>query len=157
MYHSPELSAIARAIIDANLYGVLGTADTSGLPWVSPVYYAAAHYSEFFWVSSPHARHSLNLAARPQLSLVIFNSQAPIGTGQAVYVSAVAEALPEVDMERGLDIYSRSALAHGGRAFTPADVQAQASRRLYRAIASEHWILDPDPSRPGDNRIRVTV
>src|SRR5713226_6113742 len=103
MNHSPELSAIARAIIDANLYGVLGTADASGLPWVSPVYYAAAHYSEFYWLSSPQARHSLNLAARPQLSLVIFNSQATVGTGQAVYMSAVAAVLPAVDLAQGLD------------------------------------------------------
>jgi hypothetical protein len=30
-------AAIARAIIDANLYMVLATADQAGRPWVSPV------------------------------------------------------------------------------------------------------------------------
>jgi hypothetical protein len=39
------------------------------------------------------ARHSRNLAARPQVSIVIFDSHARIGMGQAVYVSAVAEEL----------------------------------------------------------------
>ncbi|MEP7356121.1 MAG: pyridoxamine 5'-phosphate oxidase family protein [Anaerolineales bacterium] len=153
----PQPTAIARAIIDANQYLVLGTADAAGLPWVSPVYFASAAYTEFFWASSPQTRHSLNLAARPEVSLVIFDSHAPLNTGQAVYVSAVAELVPEAGLERGLDVYSRSASAHGGRAFTLAEMRPPARLRLYRATASEHWILDPDPSRPGDNRIRVTV
>ena len=36
----PDLGAIAKAIIDSNLYLTLGTADEAGRPWVSPVYYA---------------------------------------------------------------------------------------------------------------------
>jgi nitroimidazol reductase NimA-like FMN-containing flavoprotein (pyridoxamine 5'-phosphate oxidase superfamily) len=46
-------AAAARAIIDANRYMVLATADGSGLPWASPVYYAPAGYSEFYWVLRP--------------------------------------------------------------------------------------------------------
>ena len=35
--NSPEeLAAIARGIVGANLYMVLGTADEDGRPWVSP-------------------------------------------------------------------------------------------------------------------------
>jgi pyridoxamine 5'-phosphate oxidase-like protein len=34
-------AAIARAIIDSDLYMALGTSDAGGRPWVSPVYYAA--------------------------------------------------------------------------------------------------------------------
>ena len=60
-----DLGAIARTIIEANMYMVLGTADKTGRPWVSPVYYAFAGYNEFYWVSSPEARHSRNLATRP--------------------------------------------------------------------------------------------
>ena len=75
------------------MYMVLGTADESGQPWVSPVYYASAEYKEYYWVSSPEVRHSRNIAIRPQVSIVIFDSQAPIGTGQGVYMSAIAEEL----------------------------------------------------------------
>ena len=35
-----DLGATAKAIIDANLYRVIGTADQAGRPWASPVYYA---------------------------------------------------------------------------------------------------------------------
>lgn len=48
-----DLGSVARTIIDSNLYMTLATADGAGTPWASPVYYAVAGYTEFFWVSSP--------------------------------------------------------------------------------------------------------
>jgi general stress protein 26 len=42
----------ARAIIDASLYLVLATADGTGRPWSSPVYFAHDGYAEFLWVSA---------------------------------------------------------------------------------------------------------
>ena len=68
----------------------LGTADEHGHPWVTPVWFAPADDHELFWVSSPQARHSRNLAARPQVSIVVFDSQVPVGSAAAVYMPAVA-------------------------------------------------------------------
>lgn len=150
-----DLGALARTIIDSNMYMVLGTADESGQPWVTPVYYAFAGYKEFYWVSSPEVRHSRNIAVRPQISIVIFDSRVPIGTGQGVYMSAFAEELTGVDLERGIEIFSRSSLAHGGHEWTQEDVGETTLYRLYRATASEHWIRDP-LGRP-DHRTPVTV
>jgi nitroimidazol reductase NimA-like FMN-containing flavoprotein (pyridoxamine 5'-phosphate oxidase superfamily) len=81
-------AAVAKAIIDANLYMVLATADRDCNPWVSPVYYAPDGYRDFFWVSRPEARHSRNLSARAggEIAIVIFDSSVPIDTGQAVYL-----------------------------------------------------------------------
>ena len=156
MNQQEDLGAIARAIIEANLYMVLGTADETGRPWVSPVYYAAEGYIEFFWVSSPEATHSRNIAARPQVSIVVFNSQVPIGTGQGVYMSAVAEELEGDDLDRGIDVFSRRSQAHGAqREWTLADVRSPALYRLYRATASEHSLLDPAASP--DQRTPVTI
>ncbi len=138
-----DLGTVAKAIIDSNMYMVLGTSDESGQPWVSPVYYASSGYKEFYWVSSPEVRHSLNIALHPQISIVVFNSQAPIGTGQGVYMLAVAEQLTGVDLDQGIEIYSRTSLGHGGHEWKPDNVQAPAIYRLYRATTSEHWILDP--------------
>ena len=52
MSHPEELRIIARSILDSNRYMTLATADETGLPWVSPVWYAPARYREFFWVCS---------------------------------------------------------------------------------------------------------
>jgi hypothetical protein len=144
---------VARAIIDGNRYMVLGTADEGGRPWVSPVYYAPSEYSDMYWVSSPQAQHSRNLVARPELSIVVVDSQAPVGQGQGVYMSAVAELPTGPDLDRGIGIFSRVSVSHGARPWTLEDVQEPAPLRLYRARASEHWVLDPE--RRPDQRIRV--
>jgi nitroimidazol reductase NimA-like FMN-containing flavoprotein (pyridoxamine 5'-phosphate oxidase superfamily) len=147
-----EPAALAREIIDASLYMVLGTADEAGQPWVSPVYYAPADYRYFFWVSRPEARHSQNLEARPQLSLVIFDSSVPIGTGRGVYVSAMAEPLVEAGQAEAIETFSRRSLAHGGHEWTLADVRPPAALRLYRATAIEIEVVDGD-----DRRVPVTL
>ncbi len=150
-----DLGILARTIIDSNMYMVLGTADESGQPWVSPVYYASAEYKEVYWVSSPEVKHSRNIAMRPQVSIVIFDSQAPIGTGQGVYMSGIAEELTGAELDQGIAIFSRSSLAHGGHEWKLEDVGASTLYRLYRVTASEHWIRDP-VGRP-DHRTPVMV
>jgi len=150
---SEELDRIARAIIDDNRYMVLGTADEGGRPWVSPVYYAPSGYAELYWVSSPEAQHSRNLAARQELSIVVFDSQAPVGEGQGVYMSADAEQLTSVDAERGIEVFSRVSVSHGAKTWTVEDVREPAALRLYRAHVAEHWVLDPE--RRPDQRTRV--
>jgi catechol 2,3-dioxygenase-like lactoylglutathione lyase family enzyme len=137
---SPE--GLARAIVDSNLYMTLGTADGAGQPWASPVYYAVADYTEFFWVSKPQATHSRNIAARPEAGIVIFNSHSPINTGGGLYMSAAAEELTGDDLDRGVEIFSRRSQAHGAGDWTRADVQEPAALRLYCARASEHFVLD---------------
>jgi nitroimidazol reductase NimA-like FMN-containing flavoprotein (pyridoxamine 5'-phosphate oxidase superfamily) len=74
MVEGEELGAIARRVIDSNQFITIGTADEESVPWVSPVWYAPAEYREFFWVSDPEARHSRNIAARPQVAIVIFDA-----------------------------------------------------------------------------------
>jgi hypothetical protein len=146
---------IARGVIDASLYMVLATADETGRPWSSPVYFAHAGHREFFWVSSPEAAHSRNIAMRAQVGIAIFDSRAAIGTGQGVYVSAVAEPIKGAKAKRAIDVFSHRSLAHGGAAWTLDDVGADAGLRLYRAVADGHWILAKD-GRP-DHRIAVAL
>jgi Pyridoxamine 5'-phosphate oxidase len=150
-----DLGAIARAIVDSNLYMTLAIADENGRPWASPVWYASSGYAEFYWVSSPEATHSRNLAARPEMAIVIFDSRAPVGTGQAVYASAVAEELSGADLDRGIGVFSRASVAGGAGEWGPEDVQAPAPHRLYRTIATGHWVLDPDEGP--DRRMAVEL
>jgi len=146
--------AVARRIISANLYMVLATADEQGRPWASPVYYAPHNDAEFFWVSSPGATHSRNISVRPELGIVIFDSTAPISTGQGVYMSASAEMVGP-DVARAIDVFSRRSLEHGGVAWTSDNVREGGPIRLYRAIAHEYSVLARD-GRP-DHRITAHV
>ena len=145
-------AAGARAVIDANHYMTLGTADDSGHPWVTPVWFAPADYREFFWVSSPAARHSRNIAIRSAVSIVIFDSQVPVGSAAAVYMTAVAHELTGAAQERGLEVFARESEAQGLSVWGMADVTAPARHRLYRAAVTEQWVLDPH-----DERLPVTL
>ena len=146
-------ASLAREVIDANQYLVLGTADPSGRPWTTPVYFAHHDYREFFWVSAPERTHSQNLLARPEVAIVIFDSQARINTGQGVYIAATANEIDDADLTRGIEIFSARCLTHGGRAFSATEVTGDADLRLYRALANQHWILAKDGGP--DRRIPV--
>ena len=147
--------AVAREILDSNLYMVLATADEAGRPWASPVYFAHSGYVELFWVSSPEATHSRNIAVRPEVSIVVFDSTVPIGAGQGVYMSAAAGETPGGELERGIEVFSRRSLATGGASWTPDDVRGEAPFRLYRAEAAQHSILAKDGAP--DHRVMVEV
>ena len=143
-----DLDAHARALMDTNLYVILGTADAEGLPWVSPVYFATGDYAEIFWVSSPDARHSRNLAVRPQLSMVIFDSTVPTYHGRAVYLSGTGAELAGRDLDRGIEIYPGAA-RRGASTIPLEDVTAPSEYRLYRATISEAFVLCPrEPRQP---------
>lgn len=150
-----RLDVTVRDIIEANRYLVLATADATGRPWSSPVYFAHIGFTEFFWVSSPDATHSRNIAVRPEVSIVIFDGQAAIGTGQGVYMSAAAKLLEDGETAPGIEAFSRRSVAHGGLEWTSEDVRPGAGLRLYRATADAHSVLAKD-GRP-DHRIPVQL
>jgi nitroimidazol reductase NimA-like FMN-containing flavoprotein (pyridoxamine 5'-phosphate oxidase superfamily) len=142
-----DAAASARAVIDSNSYLTLGTADENGRPWISPVWFAHSGYREFFWVSSPDARHSINLAARPEVGIVIFDSQVSPAEAEAVYVSAKAEELSGDEVEPGIEVFSQKSESDGLPAYSRVDVEEPAKLRLYRAVATEHFALGAGSQR----------
>lgn len=135
-----------KETIDANVYMTLATVDETGQPWASPVFFASADYHDFYWISAPDTTHSRNLAVRPQLSIVIFNSQLRPGAGQAkaVYMSGVAGLVEDAEVDRGLEIYP-GAPERGGRQIPAATLRPPGPYRLYRATVSQHSMLCQRP------------
>lgn len=143
-----DLAAHARALIDANRYLILGTADAAGHPWTSPVYFAAAGIRDFYWLSATDARHSRHLSGRPQVSIAIFDSTVAPYHGRAVYAVGEACELSGDDVDRGLEVYPRRDGGNVGL-FTSEEVTEPAPYRLYRARVSELWVLCPrEPRQP---------
>ena len=156
-----DLADLARRVIDTNSYMALGTADESGHPWVSPVWFASEDYRHFHWVSSPDARHSRNIATRPEVSLAIYDSSVQVGTAEAVYISGHAEELTADELERGIHVFARLSRYQGARDWGLSDVVHPALFRLYRATATDHFVLirggDPERGSGVDRRERVTL
>ncbi len=86
------------------------------------------------------------------MAIVIFDSRQRPGSGQALYLSAHAEQVPEPDIEAAVAIFSAKTTAQGLPAWSRDDVLPPAARRLYRAIAREHFLLSST-----DERIPVTL
>jgi nitroimidazol reductase NimA-like FMN-containing flavoprotein (pyridoxamine 5'-phosphate oxidase superfamily) len=146
-----NLESLVRTVVDDNVYMVLGTADAAGRPWASPVFYAADGHRDFYWISSPEVTHSRNVAVRPDVSIVVFDSRAPVGTGDssAVYMTATAAEVPadELDQTLGPTLVVHQTFAErGGRQLAPADLRPPAPYRLYRATVSEHSVICPRPA-----------
>jgi Pyridoxamine 5'-phosphate oxidase len=147
MNEERDLAAAGREIVDAALYMVIATADPSGQPWASPVYFAHSGYREFFWVSRPEATHSINLRDRREVGIVIFDSSVPINRGQGVYISGVARELPAHETPEGIELFSKRTVGHGGEEWTVEDVREPAQLRLYQATAEAHYVLDEHDQR----------
>lgn len=136
---------IARTILDGNSFMVLATADADGVPWSCPVWFATEDYRTLYWVSKPDARHSQNLAVRPELAVTVFDSTQRPGDVQAVYMTATAA--PAADVETGIAVFSRGAVRDGLAEWGAERVTGDAGLRLYEATVTEHYILDEDERR----------
>ncbi len=105
----------ARALVDANSYLTLATADAEGAPWASPVWFAHEQYETFLWMSQPGARHSRNIATRREIAIVIFDSTVSPRQRNAVYVEAAAAIVPDAELEDAVAIYAARSVAAGWR------------------------------------------
>jgi hypothetical protein len=143
---SDDLAGHARAIVEATLYLTLGTTDPDGRPWLTPVYFAPAGDREFCWVSTAGARHSRNLAERPEVSLVVFDSTVEPYHGRAVYGVGAARELSGAGLDDALRRYPRP----DGRGATPVtrdDVSGSSEYRLYQVTRADMWVLCPRAHR----------
>jgi hypothetical protein len=125
------LDEMARRVIDRNLYMVLGTLDPDGQPRLSPVFFTAARYEDFYWVSVPDSHHSRNVVERPEVRIVVFLLP---GEAEAVYLTATARVVPH---ERLADVVGEAFRTDGGAVrFTPDDLSGDAALRLFVARAT---------------------
>jgi uncharacterized protein YhbP (UPF0306 family) len=151
MSERADFAARSRTMIDQGAYMTLATADAAGIPWASPVWYTPESYASFLWISSLKARHSRNLEARAELALVIFDSHAPVGIGEAVFIEATAQVVDETELEAALTVFSRRLLDQGGPRLHSSDLKDPAPQRLYRARATQIYFS------VGDRRAEVEL
>lgn len=141
----PDLAETAKTIIDTNIYMTVATVDEHGSPWASPVFYATADAVHFYWLSSPHTRHSQALTTHPQVSLLIFDSTAAPLTGDALAMTATATQLtPDnpTELTQALHTYP-GPTERGGRPLTLDHITGDSPYRLYRATAHEWFVQCP--------------
>lgn len=159
----------ARRVVAANAYMTLATADADadGRPWATPVWFAPVWFAaldsadidsadigcadfvqaDFVWVSRPGTRHSINIAGRSAVGIVVFDSTVAVGGAAAVYVEAEAAEVRHDDRAAALAAVNGRAREHGIGSWSERDVSGAAQFRIYRARASRVYVLDEHDGR----------
>ncbi|WP_066364879.1 pyridoxamine 5'-phosphate oxidase family protein [Herbidospora mongoliensis] len=146
---------VPRLLADSR-YLVLATADHQGLPWATPVFFAPHDEDRLYWVSSPDSRHSRNLAERPDVAITVFDSHAPVGGAEALYLEATAG--PADDPVAALA--ALNARLPTGKELTGDDLAPSGTLLAYSADVRTHFVLirggDSRFDNVTDARLRVT-
>jgi uncharacterized protein YhbP (UPF0306 family) len=138
-------AAVPR-LLDQHRYLVLGTADAEGRPWATPVFYAADGEHRILWVSAPDSRHSRNIAVRPDVAITVFDTNAPIGGAEALYLEATAGLV--TDEARAAALARLNSRLPASHQLGPDDLQPAGPLRVYQATITNHFVL----IRGGDAR-----
>lgn len=127
----------AKRIIKKIVYITLATCSKSGQPWNSPLYSVHDKAYNFYWASPKEAVHSQNIRENDNVFLVIYDSTAPEGTGEGVYIKAKAcEINNTEDVEEVLKVYSSTV----GANMNAKEFQGDYPRRFYKAVPEKVWI-----------------
>jgi nitroimidazol reductase NimA-like FMN-containing flavoprotein (pyridoxamine 5'-phosphate oxidase superfamily) len=133
-------------LLNEHRYVVLGTADEDGRPWATPVFYAADGEYRIVWVSAPDSRHSRNISARPEVAITVFDSHAPIGGAEALYLEATAAPVADDARAAALAVLNNRLPDH--QQLGPEDLRPAGTLRVYEAVITRHFVL----IRGGDSR-----
>jgi hypothetical protein len=124
----------ARRLIEATPHLTLATADASGQPWSSPVYFAYDPAFTLFWVSFRQTVHSANIRVRPQVGISILG-EPPDHEGEGVYFNAVATELQDLNqVEHAIEVRRSRPQDRKFAVTGPGDVLGDAAWRMYQAV-----------------------
>lgn len=148
---------IAKKIISEIMFITIATSSKDGVPWNSPVYSSYDENYNFYWSSSPEAKHSVNIKENNQVAIVIYDSTDPEGTGRGVYIKAIAhEVMDEKEIEKALG------LLYGRKNKNPKPIMdfiGDSPRRVYQAVPQKFWINETQKVNdfPVDVRAEVDI
>ncbi len=128
----------AKAIISEIIYITIATSSKDGQPWNTPVYSAFDQEHNFYWASDQNGQHSKNIRENSNVFLAIYNSTVPEGTGEGVYVKAVASELSDPD-----EITKALSFLYSRKNKVPRDAKefiGHYPRRVYKAVPEKFWI-----------------
>ena len=151
----------AKQIIEENIYCTIATASKDGKPWISPVFYGFDENYNIYWISDKGALHSTLVRENPQVAIVIFNSQAPEGEGDGVYIVAKAYELSELeDVKEGVRIRDSRAKVAAFKVKDLREATEDGAWRVYKAVPEQISKLTEGEYVKGqyvDKRVEVTL
>lgn len=123
----------ATKILQNAKYMTLATVCADGSPWNTPLAPTPSNDLIFRWGSAEDSIHSQNVRNEKRVFIVVYDSMAPEGTGQGVYMKGSAEELDEYE----------------------------GTLKMYRFVPEKIWINDEEKNEDGsfkkDIRIELNI
>lgn len=127
----------AAEILKSSLYTSVATITPQGKPWNTPLRFVYDEELTFYWFSDKENEHSKNVRHTADVFLVMFDSHAPEGQGEGVYIEAKAyEVADPAVISRARRI--KKGVGHDA----PDDFMGEAVRRVYAAVPRAIWVND---------------
>jgi nitroimidazol reductase NimA-like FMN-containing flavoprotein (pyridoxamine 5'-phosphate oxidase superfamily) len=129
-----------RCLIEDGKHMIVASADESGKPRVSPVFYSYDEEGALYWASSKNSRHSANIRVRPEIDLVIFTVD---GDTDALYIEAEARELnDETEVAAATKIMQSRDQPERWRIKELANVTGGAAWRIYKATPKRRFLRE---------------
>lgn len=136
-------------------YATVATVTPDGKPWNSPVAHEIDVDHNIYWFSDKESQHSKNVRTNPHAFIVIYDSTAPEGTGEGVYVEADVIELNDAEEINKVRNVKKGRVVDDANEFL-----GEAVRRCYKAIPKRMWMNDAE-EKDGkfirDYRVEVTL
>ena len=129
----------AKDILVKIQYATVATVTSEGKPWNSPVAHEIDENYVIYWFSDKENQHSKNVRANPHAFIVIYDSTAPEGEGEGVYIEADVEelndamALEQITNAKGVKVVENA-----------NEYLGDAVRRCYKATPKRMWMNDAE-------------
>jgi len=129
----------AKEILSKIQYATIATVTPDGKPWNSPVAHEIDENYVIYWFSDKENQHSKNVRANPYAFIVIYDSTAPEGTGEGVYIEADVEELNNADEINKVRNAKKGKVVDDANEFL-----GNAIRRCYKATPKRMWMNDAE-------------
>jgi len=127
-----------KYLLDSNKHMVISTADISGKPWVSPVFFVYDSEYNLYWISSKNTRHSQNIRENNRIAIVVFGTIPDSNKNDGVYFDAEAEELSDISkIEDAIKILNEKQQSDKYMITSIDEVSNHASWRIYKAVLKE--------------------
>jgi hypothetical protein len=128
----------AKEILATIQYATLATVTPDGKPWNSPVASVIDENLNIFWFSDREGQHSKNVRDNGEVFIVVYDSTAPSGEGEGVYIQAKAYELDNPDEIQA----ARRIKYDSEEGSSPDEFLGDGVRRAYKAVPQKVWMND---------------
>ena len=145
-----------QELLERVRYATIATVGADRQPWNSPVVGTFDSDMNLYWISWQENQHSKNVAANPRIFVVVYDSQAPEGQGEGLYLQMRAKIVDSVKgVETARKVYDSGFFSH---TFSHEQFLGDCPQRIYKAEPERIW-YNADGNLQGhfiDTRVELT-